>query len=133
MRLEILIDKWERNIDQGKSLILDETRIENYLKMLDGKTSTQIVVISKEKKTSLLIGGGNHGQYVVTITMGNDEVFYNLLKPLGKEDLEVELVTGGQAGLFLDKYCVDFNTALEAFTYYAHAGEKSPDLEWEES
>jgi hypothetical protein len=132
MKFELYIDKWERNFDKGDSYTVqpgDSTA--KYLSLLDGKIHTQILVVPDDKRSSLLIGGGNGGTYVVTYTLGNDEDFYNLLNLNVTENQEVELVTGGQAGLFLNKYCVDFNTALEALSFYIDTGERTSRLDWE--
>lgn len=133
MEFEVFIDKWEHNTDKGISFPLDMRETENYLKKLDGKISTQILVIPSNRATNLLIGGGNNGLYVVTYTVGSDEQFFNLVASNKDGSNEVELVTGGQAGLFMDKYCVTFEVVLEAFIHYAKTGERSPTLIWEES
>jgi len=132
MKSELYIDKWEENSDKGDSYRLQPgDDVSKYLSLLDGKTYTQILVLPDNKESSLLIGGGNHGLYVVTYTVGADEDFYNLINPNVNEDQEIELVTGGQAGFFLSKYCVDFNAALEALIFYLEIGKRTPNLNWE--
>lgn len=130
MNYEIHIDKWEGNVDNGSSFILNNDSVEPYLNLLDGKLRTQILIIRLDRKNSLLIGGGN-GTYVVTFTVGNDEDFYNLIDGTKNGDREIELVTGGQAGFFLDKYCLDFNTVVAAADYYILHGKRNPTLDWE--
>ena len=133
MEFEVFIDKWEGNIDKGISCPLSENEIEKNLRMLDGRISTQLLVLPANKKSSLLIGGGNNGLYVVTYTIGNDEEFFNLTNPKMEGSGEVELVTGGQAGIFSAKHCVVFDDVLKALAYYAKTGERNPSLTWEQS
>jgi len=49
-----------------------------------------------------------------------------------KKDIEeeVEIVTGGQAGLFPEKIVVDYTSAIEASHYYFEHCDKNPNLLW---
>lgn len=100
--------------------------------MLDGKRHTQILVVNESKKSNLLIGGGPLN-FVVTLTEGNDEHFYNLLNIAvhGNDTDEVEVITGGQAGYFQKRYCIDFVKTLEALKYYLSTSALHPALQWE--
>ncbi|MBL0744213.1 Imm1 family immunity protein [Chryseolinea lacunae] len=131
MKFKIHADAWEGNADHGTSAILESDSIRKYLTLLDGKVHTQILIIPQDRSSSILIGGGNNETYVLTFTVGSDEDFYNLVDLTKKGEQEIELVTGGQAGLFSDKYCADFNTILAAADYYVQHGERNPNLHWE--
>lgn len=125
------IDQWEGNTDKGTSFIADKDNIAKQLRLLDGKRHTQLLIISSSKNSSLLIGGGNRNLYVVTYTVGQDEDFYNLINPQRKGDEEIEIVTGGQAGMFPERYGVDFNAAADAAMFYIETGKRNPALIWE--
>jgi len=78
----------------------------------------------------LLIGGGE-GQYVVCLVIGTDEDFYTLVNYEKKEiENEIEVVTGGQAGLFSEKTVVDYPSVIEASRYYFEHLDRNPNLLW---
>ena len=78
----------------------------------------------------MLIGGGKN-QYIVTLVIGTDEDFYTLVNKLKKDvEEEVEIVTGGQAGLFPEKIVVDYASAIEASRYYFEHIDRNLDLLW---
>jgi hypothetical protein len=131
MKLDVHVDKWEGTVDNGSSFTIEDGSIDKYLGLLDGKKHTQILIIPRDKSNSFLIGGGNNNTYVVTYTIGNDEEFYNLVNPGKTGKNEIELVTGGQAGLFSDRYVLDFNSVLKAANYYLEHCERDPHLHWE--
>jgi hypothetical protein len=131
MKCELHIDRWETNVDKGFALKVEQSSLLQQLQLLDGKVSTQMLVLPEDKSSSLLIGGGKNNIYVVTLTIGADEEFFNLFDPYKNDIKEIEVVTGGQAGLFPEKYCVDFNMALEALKFYVETGQPSPKLSWE--
>jgi hypothetical protein len=131
MKFTLTIDKWEGNIDKGTSYQIRADDVKGYLQLLDGKEHTLAVIVPDDNKSSLMIGGGNDGIYVVVYTVGADEDFYNLTDPGKTSDRELEVIAGGQAGSRLEKYCVNFESALTAATYYVKTAERSPDLQWE--
>lgn len=126
-------DEWLGNRDFGKSFeinIEEMEMIKDVLKRLDGKKHTQILI--KGIENSLLIGGGNHGSYVCTFIKGNHEEFYNLLSNgSGNFEYEVEITTGGQAGLFLRKMVNDIDNVWDATYYFILFDQLNPKLLWE--
>lgn len=123
------IDKWENNINKGdETLIKSNEDVFNNLKLLNGKTITQLVANGKDR--ALIIGGGND-KFVVTYVEGDNEDFYNLINsdfPISDE--EIEVVTGGQTGLFPRSIVVDFNTAYLGLLYFFKHQQRDPSMKW---
>jgi len=104
------------------------------IRQLDGRAYTQVVLEGDGK--ALLIGGGNDGRYNVVLAVNIDEAFYNLLNPAACADTELantelKVVTGGQAGLFPTRQCVDLETTLKAAAVFFDTGKMAQDLVWE--
>jgi hypothetical protein len=100
------------------------------VRQLDGQARTEVVLEGPGKK--LFISGGNDGRYIAFASVDNDRTLFNLLN--GRDsplEEELEVVTGGQAGLFPPRQCVDLPTALKAAAYFFESGESSPELIWE--
>jgi hypothetical protein len=131
MEFTLTIDKWEGSLDKGTSHKIQKDDVNWYLRELDGDEHTVIVIVPYNRKSSLMIGGGNDGVYVVIYTVGVDDDFYNLTDPNKKGSKEITVIAGGQAGSQLEKYCVDLQTAVAAATYYVETGERNPSLSWE--
>ena len=109
------------NIDQVNAAIRN----------LNGRNKTE-VYFHGDGKGSFSVGGGKDGRYMAFVTIGVDDEFHNLVDPTKSRDqAEVEIVTGGQAGLFPPKQCVTLEMALEAARQFALDGTMSPLLAWE--
>lgn len=123
------IDKWENNINKGdETLVKSDEDVFNNLKLLNGKTITQLV--ANGKNNALMIGGGND-KFVVTYIEGDNEDFYNLInKDFPNSEEEIEVVTGGQAGLFPKSIVVDFNTTYFSLLYFFNHQKRNPNMEW---
>jgi len=132
-KMTLSIDLWENNFDKGEKNI-DLFSIElaiSYLKLLNEGERTMLTISCADNSCYLLICGGK--KFIVNIVIGNDEGFYNLKNPKYIDDeTEVEVITGGQAGLFEKKYVVDFDLAKRAMTYYFENQKPNPKLQWEE-
>lgn len=126
----ISVDKWMNNINKGdETLVKSEQDVEKQLSLLNGKDITQLVANGKNQ--ALLIGGGDKN-FVVTFIVGDNEDFYNLVNEDFANDFdEIEVVTGGQAGLFPQSIVVDFQTALSSLLYFYKFQQRNPDLTWE--
>lgn len=124
------INKWENNINKGDEvLVKSEQDVEKNLSLLNGKDVTQLVANGKEG--ALLIGGGDK-KFVVTYIVGDNEDFYNLINTDFADDSdEIEVITGGQAGLFSKSIVTDFQTALSSLLYFYRFQGRDPNLSWE--
>jgi hypothetical protein len=124
------IDKWENNINKGDEvLVKSEQDVEKQLSLLNGKDITQLVANGKD--CTLLIGGGDRN-FVVTYIVGNHEDFFNLINEEDANDFdEIEVVTGGQAGLFPKSIVNDFQNALSSLLYFYKFQQMDPALTWE--
>lgn len=88
-------------------------------------------MVANGKDGVLLIGGGDKN-FVVTFIVGDNEDFYNLVNENFENDFdEIEVVTGGQAGLFPKSIVVDFQKALSSLLYFYKFQQRNPDLTWE--
>lgn len=95
---------------------------------LNGTNHTQVVL--KGEGSTLVVGGGNQGRYSVELCVGEDEEFHTLIDPAVAADGELEIVTGGQAGLFPKNQAVTLAAALEAARYFYTSGKPSPAVTW---
>ncbi|MBD2301561.1 hypothetical protein H6G80_15020 [Nostoc sp. FACHB-87] len=158
---KLYTDKWTGNKNE-------ETFIENpnwqqiktAICELDGKSKT-LVSLEADEQSYMMIGGGNEGQYIVTVTLDN-EIFYSLLHPVNYEITnsdtsddkinlsifyqslinannkntnsanEQKLVVGGQAGNYSEKICVNLPQCLIAAITFAESGELEPLFTWQE-
>jgi hypothetical protein len=116
--------------DEGRTVSCESLESAlNSIRQLDGRVRTQVILEGKDR--ALLIGGGNDGRYNVVMAVNVDEEFYNLVNPSGSLDRQLKVVTGGQAGLFAERQCVDLATALRAAEVFFYSGEPASDLAWE--
>ena len=129
--MKLSIDSWieNRNYSNDKD-IKESYEAVTALQTLNGKNVTQLTV--GDSNGCMLIGGGPE-LFVVTLVVGEDEAFFNLINPECVADKkEISLVTGGQAGDFPGKNCVPMALAEQALAYYVKYGDRSPSLKWEE-
>ncbi|QLE58888.1 Imm1 family immunity protein [Nostoc sp. TCL26-01] len=158
---KIYTDKWTGN--KNEETIIENPnwqQIKTAICELDGKSKT-LVSLEADEQSYMMIGGGNDGQYIVTVTLDNEN-FYCLLHPidyeLSKSDTSVKkinlsifyqalitaksnntnsaneqrLVVGGQAGNYSEKICVNLPQYLIAAITFAESGELEPLFTWEE-
>jgi hypothetical protein len=100
------------------------------IRKLNGRNKTS-VYLQADGKMSLTVSGGNDGRYVAFLTIGIDDEFYNLVDLRQPEGQMLDIVTGGQGGVFPAKQCVGLETALAAARQFAIDGSMSPSLAWE--
>lgn len=98
------------------------------LDRLDGAvfSSTAFVI---DDDTVLSVGGGNGG-YIVFMSLGGDVEIHTLIDPAKSEDLDQDLVAGGQMGSYPQFQCVDRTLAASALLYFHEHGAPSPQLRW---
>ncbi|RLJ79471.1 hypothetical protein [Pedobacter alluvionis] len=130
--MKLCFDHWNKNRDEGSEIEINSSNvndISSYLTRLDQKEFTQISL--NGKTNSLMIGGGKNA-YVCTFMIGDNEQYFNLINVKDNSNDDVEVVTGGQGGIFEQKIVVDLPLALEAMQYFIINEEMSPQLTWEE-
>ena len=130
--MKLHFDHWNRNRNEGNEIEINSTNVSDipsYLKRLNQKEFTQISI---NWKNSCLMIGGRDNSYVCTFIVGDNEQYFNLTNIKDNSNDDVEVVTGGQGGLFEQKIVVDLPLALEAMQYYILNGKMSPQLIWEE-
>lgn len=130
---EVLYDQWSQNRNIGGNYFLDSNnyaKVIESLEKLNGKEFSELLI--KGDKNTLIIGGGNNKLYICTYVVGQHEDFYNLINEKNiNGDKEIELVTGGQAGIFQSKMCCEFTNIVEAAIYFIKNENMNPSLIWE--
>jgi len=130
--ITVSYDQWQGNRDVGRSFEItnkETDRIWEILDRLNGKIHTQILI--KNIENALLIGGGNNNLYVCTLMQGNESSHNLINKKYLNENEEVEIVTGGQAGLFPRKLVNEIDQTREAIRYFIEFNKMNPNLIWE--
>ncbi|ALF52036.1 hypothetical protein ACX27_02885 [Nostoc piscinale CENA21] len=158
---KLYTDKWPGN--KNEETVIENPnwqQIKTAICELDGKSKT-LVSLEADDQSYMMIGGGNHGQYIVTATLDND-IFYSLLHPVDYEIFnsdnsvkennlsifyqalintknknadsanEQKLVVGGQAGNYSQKICVNLPQCLIAAITFAESGELESLFTWQE-
>ena len=127
--MKIYWDKWDKVYNIGGEIeVTSFDEIESLIKRLDQSTYDQVILNGKDNY--MLIGGGKN-RYVVCLVIGSDEDFYTLVNcEKTNVENEIEVVTGGQKGIFPEKTVVNYNSVIEASRYYFEHLDKNPDLLW---
>ena len=111
----------------------DESRlpevIADLLVQLDGKYRT-LLMIYGPGDAHLAVGGDATTGVVVYATFDN-LVFYQLVAPSDSSTDSVELVAGGQPGMYARRYVVPIEAAAGAAEAFALRGELTADWDWE--
>jgi hypothetical protein len=124
-------DEWENNTDVGGMIEgISWDVAEKLIRSLDGSKYTQVILSNEADDAFICIGGGNDGLYNVFITLDDNESFYDLLNPSGRQDHIIKLVTGGQLGDFEEDICVTIDKALAAAKALSMAGNVEETLAW---
>lgn len=97
---------------------------------LNGVNKTLLVAETAENML-MTVGGGNDGRFIVQIVKNVDEEFHTLCNDAVSGTDALEVVSGGQAGMYPARHCVDKETALIACRHFATTAEPSPDLSWD--
>ncbi|MGL5032946.1 MAG: Imm1 family immunity protein [Microcystaceae cyanobacterium] len=121
-------DNWQQN--QNKETIQSANNwqtIENAIMALNGNQRT-LVTLETEDETHLAIGGGPT-RFVVYVTFDN-ETFSYLVNPT-YSNLEIQLVVGGQVGLYPIHQCVTIQAVLEVAKTFAELGKMNLAFIWE--
>jgi hypothetical protein len=132
--MELDLDNWlgNRNNSSSKQITSNDlTFVIEQLDKLDQKKHTQLIIGLDD---GYYMTSGGLGRYVCTYTQGDNEAFFNLVNPSTDniKTEEIEVVTGGQAGLFPHKIVVDKDLALQALSYFVMHQQMDLSLIWEE-
>ena len=126
-----LYDEWKSNINYGGIVqVTSWDEVEKLIYSLDGLKHTQVIFTDEEEDSLICIGGGNEGFYNVYITLDDNESFYDLVNPYGRNDKALHLVTGGQLGDFEEEICVTIDMVLLAAKTFCMEGVVEEDLTW---
>lgn len=96
---------------------------------LDGKNRSSAVFVVDDQ-TTFTVGGGS-GIYVVFVSLGEDAEIYTLNDPRKEGCGEVEIVCGGQLGIYPASQGVNRETTVRALIYFAEHGAVDPELKWQ--
>ena len=126
-----LYDEWKSNINYGGIVqVTSWDEVEKLIYSLDGLKHTQVIFTDEEEDSLICIGGGNEGFYNVYITLDDNESFYDLVNPYGRNDKVLHLVTGGRLGDFEEEICVTIDMVLLAAKTFCMEGVVEEDLTW---
>jgi hypothetical protein len=103
-------------------------QIEKAIRNMDGLHKT-MVILAADNGAFLGVGGGNDGNYVVSVTLDNGMI-YTVIQQGDYAESEVLLNTGGQAANYPAEECVDLETALHAAKAFSIDGSLQPSLQW---
>ena len=127
---EIVEDNWTGNRKHTVRYECDDpAQVATAVRRLNGKNKTTVIFVSRQRR-SLTVSGGNDGRYIVYLAVGDDEQFYNLVN-VSSRNHELEVVTGGQCGLYPARRCVNLVVAIQAATQFAEDGSMLKSLTWE--
>ncbi len=128
--MKILTDNWKGNKNTTDTIeVFDFNIVLELFEKLNQKERTQLIL---ETDDSYLLVGGGLDLYILSIVVGEDEEFYDLInaKESDNED-EVSIVTGGQLGSFPKKMIQNKKNVIEALKYYFEKQKPNPELSWD--
>ena len=101
--------------------------VERAIEALDAETRTGLTLDGHESSISV---GGGRGSYVVFVTLGDEEEFWNLLSDPGKTGVTL-INIGGQEGDYPNRRVVGKEQATLAALFFLANGRRDPALTWE--
>jgi hypothetical protein len=126
--MEIITDCWEGVFSNEESFPLKNVeQLVSAIDALNGKNKT-LVGLSYSEDTYLTVGGGNEGRYVVTGNKG--DTIYNLMNPSSGSG-KIEIVAGGQGGIFDEKLCINKTAVIQASLFFYKNVDFDKSLSWE--
>jgi hypothetical protein len=151
---QLYTDNWTRN--KNEENVIENPNWQQIKKAicdLNGNTKT-LVSLEADNESYMMVGGGNHGKYIVTVTFDH-EVFYSLVRQIYEMPKlhnrrrkiilrrrmivnnmsyahEIKLVVGGQEGNYSGKICVDLHQCLIAAITFYESGELKSLFTWKE-
>ena len=97
------------------------------IEALDAISRTTLTL--ERAEASMTVGGGQ-GRYVVFVTVGDDEEFWNLLSDADAAGV-VMINIGGQEGDFPASHVVNREKAVRAALCFLESSRRDPTLAWE--
>lgn len=104
-----------------------EAEVRQAIDALDAQTRTALTLDREE--ASLTVGGG-HGHYVVFVTVGDDQEFWNLISEPAESDV-IMINIGGQEGDYPARHVVDKEHATCAAICFLKSGRRDATQTWE--
>ncbi|MEK6959394.1 MAG: Imm1 family immunity protein [archaeon] len=130
MFISKIIEK-NSNKDKGdaEKACTEMIMVKEAIERLKGHEDKTVVVLEKDSKNYMLVGGGKDGKYIVTaLSKGKKYVAankYAVPKP------EVELFIEGKTESYPAKRVLNLEMTLEAAKQYAHRGALAQVFDWE--
>jgi hypothetical protein len=141
IRTGATVAEWLGRVDDRLSLTLDMDNspgvhsptwgaVLHALLAMDGQEKT-LTCLGAQDGTTLMIGGGNGGRYLVNfLTASETQESYVLINPTAV-GTDVELCCGGQTAEYPAHWCVDFRMVLDAAHSFINDGGMAPERLWE--
>ncbi len=126
-----IIEENRLGVEESEDVISDcDTlpTVKDAIERLNGDNKTA-VVLEKDEKNYMIVGGGNNGKYVVYAELrGKMYLMANKFPiPRGPTELNV----GGKTTPYESKYCMGIEMVLEAAKHYADRGTLAQTFNWE--
>ena len=126
---KIYEENWIGVTNGGKEYDCENiNQVKTAIKNLNGNNKTMIELIVNEK-LFLTIAGGNQGRYICYLT--NENHIYNLVNLTKADGKQIEIVTGGQLGLYESKICLNINNIIKAADFFCDNADMNPNQHWE--
>lgn len=107
-----------------------EADVINAIHSLNGKDITMIDLFTRGEDY-MTVAGGNDRRYICYITKGTGDEFLSLLNVDTNWNEKIEIIAGGNVGVYGGKHCLSLEMILKAVKYFAKYGTSHPDLLWE--
>ncbi len=126
-----IIEENRTGAEENEDIISDCSElppVRDAIERLNGENKTA-VVLEKDDKNYMIIGGGNGGKYVVYAEIKGKMYTMANKFPIPKGPTEVNV--GGKTTEYASKYCVGIDMVLEAAKHYADRGALAQTFNWE--
>lgn len=97
---------------------------------MDGQEKT-LTCLELPNGTTLMVGGGNDGRYLVSILVDPETQESHVLTDPTATGPNAELCCGGQTAAYPAPWCVDLRLVLDAARHFISHGGMAPELTWE--
>jgi hypothetical protein len=121
--------------DHWHGVTCDEICIESpqdadVTRSIEALNATSRTTLTLDRAEASISVGGGQGRYVVFVTVGDDEEFWNLLSEADATGV-IMINIGGQEGDFPARQVVDHEKATRAALCFLESGRRDPTLPWE--
>jgi hypothetical protein len=121
----------ENSNKEGEDIVKNCTellQVKEAIDRINGETKTA-VVLEKDSKNFMIVGGGQNGKYVVYAQVKGKMYVqankFDVLKP------PIELIVSGKKGNYPSKRCMNIEMVLEAAKHFADRGSLAQTFNWE--